>query len=259
MTYFNSNLAREAGHLVQWQEKFWARRYRAIVVSGEEGAQRERLKYVLRRGAKEGLVSSPMEWPGAHALRPLLTGEPIVGTWFDRTQEYAARRRGEDFERLRYATHHTVELSPLPCWEDLSKDLQTKRVAEIAQEIENETKVRLEEKGFRLRGGLPRHGRPTQGRKSKRALSGMELSAGHAVRERVIYLRTVDLMIVGGGAELRDGLRQGEAHLFGPRGTRRLLGKRVAVGFSTDDQRQSGAPNEKSQGRNARSAACREI
>jgi len=27
MTYFNSNLAREAGRLVQWREKFWARRY----------------------------------------------------------------------------------------------------------------------------------------------------------------------------------------------------------------------------------------
>ena len=56
MGYFNSNLAREAGRLVDWREKFWSRRYRAIVVSGEEGAQRERLKYVLSHGAKEGLV-----------------------------------------------------------------------------------------------------------------------------------------------------------------------------------------------------------
>ncbi|HEX2556820.1 MAG TPA: transposase, partial [Nitrososphaera sp.] len=108
MTYFNSNLAREVGRLVQWREKFWARRYRAIVVSGEEAAQRERLKYVLSHGAKEGLVSTPLEWPGAHALRPLLTGEPVTGIWLDRTQEYAARRRGEDFERLRYATLHRV-------------------------------------------------------------------------------------------------------------------------------------------------------
>jgi len=50
MGYFNSNLAREAGRLVDWREKFWSRRYRAIVVSGEEGAQRERLKYVLSHG-----------------------------------------------------------------------------------------------------------------------------------------------------------------------------------------------------------------
>jgi hypothetical protein len=37
--------------------------------------------------------------PVAHAWRPLLTGEPVTGIWFDRTQEYAARRRGEDFKR----------------------------------------------------------------------------------------------------------------------------------------------------------------
>jgi hypothetical protein len=132
---------------VQWREKFWTRRYRAIVVSGEEGAQRERLKYVLSHGAKEGLVSTPLEWPGAHALRPLLTGEPVTGIWFDRTQEYAARRRGEDFERLCYATPYTVTLSPLPCWEDLSPELQKKRIEEIAREIEAESKARLEERG----------------------------------------------------------------------------------------------------------------
>ena len=69
MGYFNSNLAREAGRLVDWREKFWSRRYRAIVVSDEEGAQRERLKYVLSHGAKEGLVGDPREWPGVHAIR----------------------------------------------------------------------------------------------------------------------------------------------------------------------------------------------
>jgi hypothetical protein len=44
MGYVNSNLAREAGRLNRWREKFWSRRYRAIVASQEEGAQRERLK-----------------------------------------------------------------------------------------------------------------------------------------------------------------------------------------------------------------------
>jgi hypothetical protein len=148
MGYFNSNLAREAGRLADWREKFWSRRYRAIVISGEEGAQRERLKYVLSHGAKEGLVGDPREWPGVHAIRPLLDGEPTQqGLWFDRTQEYAARRRGEEFERLRYTTPYTVTLSPLPCWEDLSAELQERRIAEIAEEIRVEAAVRQEEKG----------------------------------------------------------------------------------------------------------------
>jgi len=39
MGYVNSNLVREAGRLVQWSEKFWSRRYRAIVISDEEGGK----------------------------------------------------------------------------------------------------------------------------------------------------------------------------------------------------------------------------
>ena len=40
MCYVGSNVAREAGRLYRWPEKFWSRRYRAIVVSGEDGARK---------------------------------------------------------------------------------------------------------------------------------------------------------------------------------------------------------------------------
>ena len=62
MGYLNSNLAREAGRLTDWREKFWSRRYRHIVISEEEGIQVGRLKYVVSHGAKEGLVDSPSQW-----------------------------------------------------------------------------------------------------------------------------------------------------------------------------------------------------
>ncbi|MGZ7244461.1 transposase, partial [Streptococcus pyogenes] len=38
MAYVNGNLAREAGRLHRWKDKFWARRYQGIVVSQEEAA-----------------------------------------------------------------------------------------------------------------------------------------------------------------------------------------------------------------------------
>jgi REP element-mobilizing transposase RayT len=69
MGYLNGNLAREAGRLHGWRDKFWSRRYQAILVSDEEEAQRTRLKYLLAHGAKENLVqrnSSPHPvWPTA--------------------------------------------------------------------------------------------------------------------------------------------------------------------------------------------------
>jgi hypothetical protein len=116
------------------------------VISGEEGAQRERLKYVLSHGAKEGLVDNPRDWPGVHSIRPSLEGTPDQGTWFDRTKEYAAGRRGDKVEPARYATTYTVTLSPLPCWEDLPPELQKRRIEEIVREIDEEEAARRKEK-----------------------------------------------------------------------------------------------------------------
>ena len=50
MNYLNGNLAREAGRLHRWREKFWSRPYRAIPVSYEPEIQIERLKYILEQG-----------------------------------------------------------------------------------------------------------------------------------------------------------------------------------------------------------------
>jgi hypothetical protein len=93
-----------------------SRRFTAVVVSAEPEAQRSRLKYLLGHGVKEFLVERTREWLGVHSVRALLDDEPLVGYWFDRTQEFAARQRGGEFGRLDFAERETVTLSPLPCW-----------------------------------------------------------------------------------------------------------------------------------------------
>lgn len=147
MCYVNSNLAREAGRLYQWKEKFWGRRYQGIVVSNEEEAQIDRLMYILSHGVKEGLVERPQDWPGAHSVNALLTGEPLEGLWFDRTQEYAARHRGDDFDRLAYATVEILTLDPLPCWNGLPDDLYRQRIASLLAQIEEQARATQERKG----------------------------------------------------------------------------------------------------------------
>jgi REP element-mobilizing transposase RayT len=137
--YFNSNLAREISRRTGWTGKIWDRRYQAILISGEEEAQVERFRYVLSHGCKENLVARLRDWPGLHCVRQLVDGEPLAGTWFDRTQEYAARRlRGEAPNPSKYATPETVTLSPLPCWKHLSPEAYRKRVAQMAAEIEED-------------------------------------------------------------------------------------------------------------------------
>jgi REP element-mobilizing transposase RayT len=152
MGHFCSKLAREVGRLTGWKEKIFGRRYQAIVVSHEEAAQLERLRYGLAHGAKEDLVERPRDWPGAHAVRALVEGEILEGLWFDRTREYAARRRGETFDRLQYATREVLELDALPCWKHLSEDERRTRIASMVADIEAEAAIRRKRTGVRPLG-----------------------------------------------------------------------------------------------------------
>ena len=152
MGYFLSKLAREVGRLTGWKEKIFGRRYQAIVVSDEEEAQIARLRYQLAHGAKEDLVERPRDWPGVHAVRALLEGEVLEGLWFDRTQEYLARRRGEKFDRLQYATREVLELDPLPCWKHLTEEQRRVRVAALVEDIEIEVAARRKRTGAKPLG-----------------------------------------------------------------------------------------------------------
>jgi REP element-mobilizing transposase RayT len=152
MGHFSSKLAREVGRLTGWKEKIFGRRYQAIVVSHEEAAQLERLRYGLAHGAKEDLVDRPRDWPGVHAVRALIEGEILEGLWFDRTREYAARRRGEAFGLLQYATREVLELDPLPCWQHLSEKERRRRVTSMVADIEAEAVARRKRTGIRPLG-----------------------------------------------------------------------------------------------------------
>ena len=138
MCYVNSNIAREVSRLHGWTDKIWSRRYQAIVVSDEDGAQIARLRYLLANGCKEGLVARPQDWPGVHVAKALIQDEDLTGYWFDRTREYAARNRGEAFDRLQYATLETLYLSPLPCWKHLPKNVWRACALNLIHEIEEE-------------------------------------------------------------------------------------------------------------------------
>jgi REP element-mobilizing transposase RayT len=147
MCYLNGNLAREVGRLHQWRERLWSRRYRAIIVSDEAEAQVDRLRYLLENGCKEGLVRSPREWPGASGVEAILRGRPVRGWWFDRSAEYEARRRGEAVSKYAHGEEVTLTLVPLPCWANMPGEGYRRRVSELVESIETETRNRLRDEG----------------------------------------------------------------------------------------------------------------
>jgi hypothetical protein len=83
-------------------------------------------------------VARVEDWPGISLVKSMLNGEPIRGSWFDRTEEHKARLRGEDFEHLRYATEETVVLSQLPCWRHLSPEVYRELIAGLVKEIDSD-------------------------------------------------------------------------------------------------------------------------
>jgi REP element-mobilizing transposase RayT len=145
MSYLAGNVAREIGRLHEWREKFWARRFSAIIVSGEEEAQIGRLVYLLANGVKEGMVDRPQDWPGVHCAAALLTGQELEGHWIDRTAEYMSRRRGESGPSTDFAEREGVAFSPLPCWASLGGAEYRTRVKTLI--------VQVVEEGRRARGG----------------------------------------------------------------------------------------------------------
>jgi hypothetical protein len=189
MGYVNSKIAREISRLHGWTDKIWSRRYQAIVISGEEGAQIARLKYLLANGVKEGLVARPQDWPGVHVARALIQGKDLTGYWFDRTQEYAARNRGETFDRLRYASVETLHLSPLPCWKHLPEEIWRARALGLIHEIEEEAAVRRSETGSQPLGaaailGRHPHDRPRHSKRSPAPLfHALSATARRELRE----------------------------------------------------------------------------
>ena len=109
-----------------------------MVISDEPQAQLERLKYLVAQATAAGLVESPLDWPGLNCAKAILEDEPLSGYWFNRSEEWEARRRGETYEKYDYATRYEIEPQPLPVLSHLSKKEYREVVAGLVREAEEE-------------------------------------------------------------------------------------------------------------------------
>ncbi|HEY3566657.1 MAG TPA: transposase [Thermoanaerobaculia bacterium] len=152
MRDLQSKLAREVNRLTGWRGPVFERRYEMTVVTHEEAAQVERLKYVLANGVKENLVERVSQWPGVHSAEALIHGTPLEGHWFDRTRQYAAKNQGEKLRREEYVFAESVVLSPIPCWAHLPADRYRERMRSLVEEVEAEAARARRQSGARVLG-----------------------------------------------------------------------------------------------------------
>src|SRR6476659_8095219 len=152
MRDLQSKVAREANRLTDWEGPVFEHRYNMTVVTDEEPAQVERLKYVLANGVKENLVERVCQWPGVHSAEALIHGTPLEGHWFDRTREHAARNQGEELSREEHVFTESVVLSPIPCWAHLPADRYRERMKNLVEEVDAEAARARRQSSARVRG-----------------------------------------------------------------------------------------------------------
>jgi hypothetical protein len=137
LDHVHGNIARAAQRIHGWTEPVWKRRAQTIVVV-DDGAADARLRYILAHGAKEGLVSSPLDWPGVSSVRALAFGEPLVGYWTDGRRAAQLRRRGQAPRSDEIVTAYPINLAPLPGWWGDAVHVQQRRVRAWIREIERD-------------------------------------------------------------------------------------------------------------------------
>ena len=150
MRDFTRKLSIESGHLHNWQESTFPKRYHATEISDEPEAEHARLAYCFRNGTKENLISSPLDWPGVPFAEAMVTGEPLQGIWIDRTAYFHARNRGEDVSLNDFTETLKLRLDPLPSLEHLDRRQRQSYALDLVREIEEETEAR-----HRLDGTAP--------------------------------------------------------------------------------------------------------
>ena len=162
----------------------WEQRYQLVPVTDEEVAQVKRLEYVLAQGCKEGLVASPLDWPGVQSARAVLEGEKLEGEWFDRTAYHRARSRkgGDSVREEDHVEIYELKLEPLPAWAHLSPAEYRERVAGLVKKIEEETAERHRRNGTRPLGARKVKARSPFTRPKNLALSPRPLV--HAASKR---------------------------------------------------------------------------
>jgi hypothetical protein len=139
--HVHSTLATAVNRLTGWAGPVFQKASTVIVSPDAEEA---RLSYVLAQGTKEGLVASPLEWPGAHCARALVGLEELRGIWHDRSYEARLNtpRRGRKAAPAEVRTEYKIELAPLPSWRHLTVEERKSRARELVAAIEADARER---------------------------------------------------------------------------------------------------------------------
>jgi REP element-mobilizing transposase RayT len=138
---FEENVNREIARRLNWKHhregSMWARRYDDLEVPSDEDLT-EAFLYVTTNATRHGLVRDMKEWKGLHAYDHILNERGREFSFY----HYSARK---DEDKV---TKHTLKLSILPAFKDMSKDKRIEHMAKILQERMDDIAQRREDAGL---------------------------------------------------------------------------------------------------------------
>ncbi len=138
---FLENVNREIARRINWKlhrsGAFWSRRYSEQIVPTDSDILSAFL-YVTTNATRHGLVADPAQWPGVSSYQQSLTEKAVTYPFY----HYSAVREQDR------VTHHSIELTPIPQFEALSKEERIRKVKVLIDERRDQyVKERTAERG----------------------------------------------------------------------------------------------------------------
>ena len=153
IAFIKREISRRWGSVIGWPGALWEEGYASTALPTEDSQQRA-FEYILAQSTKEGLVPSPLQWPGLHCAKDLMRGTNLVGVWFDGTRygkevhRQKSRRVPRKVDREPYEIEYEVKLTQLPCWARLTKEAYRRRVRGLLTKIEKHARALRGRRGF---------------------------------------------------------------------------------------------------------------
>lgn len=133
----NRELSRRIKYLRKIRGQFWGRRYDDQIVVEVQDAT-EAFLYINTNAVHHGLVSHPKEWPGLNSYRQSLNEEPRKFPFTHYTSYSKALKRAcrtKELVRIEdHQTNHSVTLTPLPEFRELSRKQRTAKLNLLMEE-----------------------------------------------------------------------------------------------------------------------------
>ena len=151
-------------------------------------------------------------------VNPAQSAPSTEGTWFDRTKEWEARQRGEEFGARQFADTEVVNFTPLPCWGHLSPERYRERIGELIEAIIDQAAARRAATGIEPLGpaAILRQHPFSQPAKTKRSPAPLVHAASKKVRTE---MKIAYRWFVRAFREAAEYLRAGDRMARFPRGS----------------------------------------